>query len=326
MSIPLLDADAPSFATDMIAACDDIGFFAVQGHGVELHLLQAMRDLCVELFDLDQETKHAFQITPSNYRGFIPLGFFTPNRAEVNGTSPDLYEGFKLHWECPSDHPVASECDLYGPNRWIAAVPQMEAVVSQYWLACERLTMRLLDVIAESLELDAHALRAWHNEPLTNMTLLHYPASPASPVSTAPHGGTAAAGIHAHKDTNVLTVLHPDPVGGLEVQTPDGDWITVDTPNDALVINTGEMLELWSGGRFAATPHRVVNRTGRRRYSFPWFLVPRHDVVVEPLVSCVAGFEPTTMPVGSLSAEVWRTNWPDEQPSSDQFDLGSLNR
>ena len=69
------------------------------------------------------------------------------------------------------------------------------------------------------------------------------------------------------------------------------------------------MLELWSGGEYIATPHRVVNRSEHERYSFPFFVVPNHDVVVEPLPPPSRPHQ--TDAVGALSAEVWRTNWPD---------------
>jgi len=54
--------------------------------------------------------------------------------------------------------------------------------------------------------------------------------------------------------------------------------------------------------------------------------VPNHAVVVEPLLPCVEGFAKAAMPVGALSAEVWRTNWPQESPSTAGYDLGTLDR
>jgi len=320
MGIPLLDATSASFAADVIDACDDLGFFAVEGHGIGPALFDQMRDLCREVFAVDDAVKQATQIEPTNYRGFIPLGFFTPNRAEVNGVAPDRYEGFKLHWECPADDPITLACDLYGPNRWLPQVPAMAATVHAYWKACDDLAGRLLDIVASVFDVSPADLREWHTQPLTNMTLLHYPATGAA------DDGADPAGIHAHKDTNVFTLLHPDPVGGLQVRATDGSWIKAAPPADALLVNTGEMIELWSGGRFRATPHRVINTSGAQRYSFPWFQVPRHDVVVEPLVERVDGFDAKPMPVGELSAEVWRTNWPDERPRSAAFDLGALDR
>ena len=103
----------------------------------------------------------------------------------------------------------------------------------------------------------------------------------------------------------------------------DGSWIEVECPEGALVINTGEMLELWSGGNYTATAHRVINQ-GSDRYSFPYFMVPNHKAVIKPLIPRRLGFKNSLMPVGELSAEVWRTNWPEEEPSDHKFDLGSV--
>ena len=311
--IPVLSMRAPSFGDAMVEACAQIGFFSIVDHGIRAGLFTEMRDLCRAVFAQPDAVKEAERITPGNYRGYIPLGFFTPNRGEANGTTPDLYEGFKLHWECPDGR---ADCDLYGPNRWLAELPEMRATVLEYWAECERLAAELLVLLAPTLGVTAGSLQSWHEDPLSNMTLLHYPERPAD----------NTVGIHPHKDTNVLTFLHPDPVGGLQVRSNEGVWIEPEVPEDALLVNTGEMLELWSGGRLPATPHRVLNPSGAERYSFPWFLVPNHAVTVAPLAPVVDGFTRAPMPVGALSAEVWRTNWPDEAPSAAGHDLGTLDR
>lgn len=315
--IPLIDTADASFETDFLAACSDVGFVSITGHGIDLAQFNKMRNLGVRLFAASNEVKAAGAITRENYRGFVPLGFFTPNRSDRNDTPSDNYEGYKLHWECPPDHRVLQESPLYGPNIWPRHVPDMKGIVLTYWAACDAFADRLLEIIARALSVDTAEFASWHEAPLTNMTLLHYPA----------HGPTdAAPGIHPHKDTNVITLLHPGPVKGLHVRSVDGAWIEANPPNDALVVNIGEMLELWSGGRFRATPHQVFNTEGKERYTFPFFVVPNHRVVVEPLLDPTAGFVASSMPVGPLSAEVWRTNWPDETPSDANFDLGTLDR
>lgn len=290
---------------------------SVVGHGIPIELFERVRSVLRALFALDDEAKVAGRITPGNYRGFIPLGFFTPNRIEANGDRGDQYEGYKLHWECPPGHPAATRCELYGPNRWPPGLPELAPTILEYWAACDAATAPMLGAFADALGVARADFAAWHNAPLTNMTLLHYPAQPPA---------SDVTGIHPHKDTNVITLLHPDPVGGLEVRSMDGTWVEVDAPPDALVVNVGEMLELWSGGRFRATPHRVINRSGEERYSFPFFVVPNHAITVDALVPPVEGFATAPMPVGALSAEVWRTNWPGEQPSIAGHDLGTLDR
>lgn len=315
--IPIVDARSATFATELRSACEQIGFVSVVGHGISVELFERVRSSLRALFALDDQVKAAGRITATNYRGFIPLGFFTPNRVEANGDRGDQYEGYKLHWECPPGHPAADECALYGPNRWPSELPTLASTIAEYWAACDTAAAPMLDAFADVLDVSRTEFASWHEAPLTNMTLLHYPPQPPA---------SDVTGIHPHKDTNVITLLRPDPVGGLEVRGLDGDWLEVEAPPDALVVNVGEMLELWSGGRFVATPHRVINRSGQERYSFPFFIVPNHAVTVEPLVSCVDGFDKAPQPVGPLSAEVWRTNWPDEQPSTAGHDLGTLDR
>ena len=129
---------------------------------------------------------------------------------------------------------------------------------------------------------DVDNFLALFEHPLTNMTLLA--------LSTPAFGIPTKFGIHPHKDTDALTLLFPDDVGGLWLRPHDQqDWLEVIAPPEAMVVNIGDLLELWSGGYFVSTPHKVVNASGKERYSFPFFIVPRHDVVVEPLSTLPAG-------------------------------------
>ena len=127
------------------------------------------------------------------------VGFFTPNRDDPDAPAPDRYEGYKLHWECPIDHPARQLCSVYGSNLWADHVPDMAETVLAYWDACDRLATHLLDAFAVSLGIDGPVFRAMFAAPVTNMTLLHYP--PSEPTE-------GSYGIHPHKDTNVFTILH----------------------------------------------------------------------------------------------------------------------
>ena len=217
--------------------------------------------------------------------------------------------------EVDTDAAIREDCGLYGPNIWPVEVPGARDVILTYWSMLDDVADLLLAALETGLGLPERQLRDAFRDPMTNMTLLHYPPQ-------APDEG--GYGIHPHKDTDALTIIAPDPVGGLEVQTRTGDWITPDCPPGGFVVNIGDMLELWSGGRLKSTPHRVVNRSGRERYSFPYFAVPRHDVVVEPLLPALPGFDRPAVHCGHWSAEIWRTNWPDETATGDTPELGTL--
>ncbi len=144
------------------------------------------------------------------------------------------------------------------------------------------------------------------------MTLLHYPPQASD---------QDAFGIHPHKDTDALTILAPDPVGGLFVRGKNSDdWLKADAPEDALIVNIGDILEVWSGGHFVSTPHKVVNATGEARYSFPYFAVPRFDVRVAPLCGRQPGFDRVELPVGKVTREIWQSNWPDAAAIDECYD------
>ena len=312
--IPLIDmSKASGFVRDIEAACCDIGFMYIAGHGISEATFRSARAVVTDYFSLPGKTKLGDQISRENYRGYIPTGFFSPNSGDEVA---DNYEGYKLHFEVSADDPVCAVCDLYGPNKWPDRPANFKRALLAYWRECDRVAAVLLAAMAEILGVADDYFVKVFDAPLTNMTLLHYPS-----VSPASNG----FGIHPHKDTDALTILAPDPVGGLMVRSRDtADWINAAPPGDALVVNIGDLMELWSGGYFVSTPHKVVNTSGAERYSFPYFAVPRFDTVVEPLRTPQAGFYRSSVHVGDVSKEVWRTNWPDTVSDKPHFDLGTL--
>jgi len=313
--VPVIDLSATDneVAKVLDRAFAEMGFAELVDHGIPTSVIAAAREAVVAYFDQPQDQKLPDHITRDNYRGYIPLGFFSPNNS---GQTPDRYEGYKLHLEVDASDPICAACDLYGPNKWPVKQPAMRDAILNYWRACDDLTTRLLAILAGILHIDASRLLGPFDQPLTNMTLLHYPPQDAN---------ESGVGIHAHKDTDALTLLAPDPIGGLLIRPRDrSEWIEIDAPADSIIVNIGDLLELWSGGYFVSTPHKVINRSGQARFSFPYFAVPRFDTVVSPLVPACAGFTRSAVPVGDVSREVWRTNWPDTTPGTQGYDLGTL--
>ena len=312
--IPLINiSDSHGLSSHVESACKDIGFMYVTGHGIAAETIAAARQSTIDYFAQSEASKLRNQITQDNYRGYIPAGFFNANMGDG---AADNYEGYKLHFEVAADDPIREQCDLYAPNQWPDHPADFRESLLKYWRECDRVTDVLLRAMAEALGIDAKRLLDPLEQPLTNMTLLHY--SPQSP-------DAAGFGIHPHKDTDVLTILASDPVGGLMVRRRDGhEWISAEAPGDALVVNLGDLMELWSGGYFVSTPHKVVNTSGEERYSFPYFAVPRFDTVVAPLIPPLPGFERASVLVGDVSREVWRTNWPGTSSNRPEFDLGTL--
>ena len=106
--------------------------------------------------------------------------------------------------------------------------------------------------------------------------MVHYPEQAARPhIVGAPSCG-------AHTDYGCVTVLAQDSVGGLKVQTRGGEWVDATPIPNTFVVNIGDTLQFWTGGRFRSTPHRVPPTT-RDRYSTAMFLQPHVDARLTPL-------------------------------------------
>ena len=114
---------------------------------------------------------------------------------------------------------------------------------------------------------------------MATLRLLRYPAAAA--------GADAGIGAGTHTDYGNLTLLATDDVGGLEVRTRMGDWIDAPAMPGAFVVNIGDCLMRWTNDVYVSTPHRVVNRSGRERYSIAFFFDPNPDAEVAVIPSCL---------------------------------------
>ncbi len=117
-SIPTIDlsplrdpehADHASTIAAILDACTDIGFLSITGTGIAPQTVDQVRQTCREIFSIEESSKWQQAITRNNYRGYIPMGFFTPN--DGSGTA-DKYEGYKLHHEVTSEDPIRQDCAL----------------------------------------------------------------------------------------------------------------------------------------------------------------------------------------------------------------------
>lgn len=300
-------------SSELFAALSEIGFAIVIGHGVDPLITENMRRAVQAVFETPRDVLLRNMVAKGNYRGFVPLGYFTPNSGKGKA---DQYEAWKLHFETDVNDPIRQHCNLYAPNVWPSIDTDVQTPIMNYWHALDTVSEHLITALCIQLGVDPSVLMSCMSMPLTNMTLLNYP-------SVEPQADTW--GIHPHKDFNLLTLLAHDPIGGLEVRNRSGEWMNAACPEDAMVLNVGDMLELWSGGRLVSTPHRVFNMSGQPRQSFPYFSKPRWDVVVQPLVEPLPNFDRAPLHVGTSAADIWYSNWPDTSSTDPTQDLGAFD-
>jgi isopenicillin N synthase-like dioxygenase len=103
-------------------------------------------------------------------------------------------------------------------------------------------------------------------------------------------------GCGAHTDYGCLTMINSDGTcGALQAMNTDGEWITADPIEGALIMNLGDMLHIWTNGLYRSTPHRVLATSSTSnirptlgRISVPFFFEPNYNTEVAPLSICCA--------------------------------------
>ncbi|KAL9236901.1 hypothetical protein vseg_011515 [Gypsophila vaccaria] len=87
-------------------------------------------------------------------------------------------------------------------------------------------------------------------------------------------------GLMPHTDSDFLTILYQDQVGGLQL-VKDGHWIEVKPNPEALIVNIGDLLQAWSNGVYKSVEHRVVANKKVERLSIAYFLCPSYDAIIQ---------------------------------------------
>ncbi|MGH6963236.1 MAG: isopenicillin N synthase family dioxygenase [Phenylobacterium sp.] len=262
-------------AGEIERACRAHGFFYLTGHGIAPDVLDALEAESRRFFALPLQDKMAIAMPRGGraWRGFFPVG------GELTSGRPDLKEGLYLGTELTADHPrVRAGTPMHGPNLCPDALPGLKPAATAYMDAATRAAAALMEGVSLSLGLDArYFARAYTATPTVLFRIFHYPATGPGEADWS-----RSWGVGEHTDYGLLTLLAQDRWGGLEVRTPGG-WIEAPPIDGALVCNIGDMLERLTGGRFKSTPHRVMNRSGHDRLSFPLFFDPDFEAPMRPL-------------------------------------------
>lgn len=260
------------------AACRDWGFFQIIGHDISPELISRLWREPQRFFALPAEVKQTVARTKDNARGWF-------NR-ELTKNTRDMKEVFDFGYipnpNLPDDDPANWTRD--GVNQWPDArlCPDFRPTMWEYFRACERVAFSLLEVVGEALGVSpgtlTHDFRGKHTSFLRlNYYPRHDPLIGDLDVSATEHWG-----VHQHTDAGALTLLIQDEVGGLEVCV-NSKWFPVEPVEGAMVINIGDIVQVWSNDLYQAPVHRVQASGNRDRYSLPFFFNPSYDAVYAPL-------------------------------------------
>jgi isopenicillin N synthase-like dioxygenase len=277
-SIPVLDMNdyfdpekKPLFIEQLHDALKELGFFAVVNTGVDPKVLDEAYAACYGFFALPLHDKMAVHTPSSNgQRGYVPgetakgearsdfKEFYHVGRA-LNGEQQQRLGFWKNVW----------------PENFALQNP-----LSALYAALEEYKVPLEQAMAEAIGEAPDLFTSMTQEGDVLLRAIHYPAN-ASPKDLL----WAAE----HTDIDLFTILPRATAEGLQVKNKAGEWIDVKVPDDAFIINAGDMIENITNGEFHSGLHRVVaKRDGYERYSIVLFIHPHSQDRLDPLPSCIA--------------------------------------
>jgi isopenicillin N synthase-like dioxygenase len=249
----------------MLAAAGGIGFFYIRNHGIPASLIDAVFAVSARFFGEPLARKQEVAVN-AGHRGYIQIG----EAKMASRAKPDLKESFIWGLDQPGP-------DGIPPNRWPDFLPDMPDVLSNFFAVGSQVGWSLLRAFAAGMNIASDTFVCTNDRPISRGSILYYPPQP-------PDMGADQFGVSSHTDYGCLTLLYQDSTGGLEVQGSGGTWLTAHPIEGTFVVNVGDLLARWTNDRFRSTPHRVVNRSGRARFSTALFIDPNADTRIEPVV------------------------------------------
>ena len=168
-------------------------------------------------------------------------------------------------------------------NLWPDDDPGLREAARAYMASCRALAERMLGLYGQALGVgeDTFFLGPL---PHFRLTVNEYP--------TWTYAGEAGDKLLLleHADDSAVTILaQQGDYEGLQLQAPDGEWISVPLVPGALQVFSGTLLVRWAGGRLRPARHRVVAGGSVTRRSTAVFVYPALEMVVEPLEPFAAG-------------------------------------
>lgn len=248
---------------------EELGFFALENHGVDHGLIDRAYSLSRRLFELDSNTKKKYEVDLQ--RGFTSFGTEHAKYSSV----PDLKEFWHVGREHFQNQKLVRE---YPKNIWPTEIFEYKEVMLPLYEQLDFCALNLLKACALYLGEPEDLFSGMAVDGNTILRIIHYP-----PVSKDSHPASVRAA--AHEDINLITLLCESTDEGLELLQKDGKWRPIHALNGQIVVDSGDMLQNLTNGVLKSTTHRVVNpgNDHSRRFSMPFFVHPRSEVSLNPL-------------------------------------------
>ena len=275
-ALPFDSAERATLDRHLAAACEDHGFFLLSGHGLD-RLIDAMFEQSRAFFAQSKAEKAALYRDERN-----PLGYYDRELTKQLRDQKEVFD-FKA-----GGH-MSSNPDRQ--TRWPKNLPEFQPILRDFFsefTALAETTMQLIFCALGMPESQAQQTLAagFGTRHTPAARLNYYPATDPVPISE--RNSVNALGdmaLHHHTDPGAITLLIQDNHGGLQARSKRYGWIDVPPVEGSIVVNIGDVLQVWTNDRCTAGMHRVLPvQSEHGRYSTPFFYQPRFDAEIKPWV------------------------------------------
>ncbi|KAI6039147.1 hypothetical protein EDC04DRAFT_2879668 [Pisolithus marmoratus] len=227
----------------------------------------------------------------------VPFTAVPPDEMNIYNASIDkagYYAGYKprKYWKVDAENGIMDQIDNYAMNFDVTQrphpqalrpfLPELDAFARHNHF---NILHPILRLIALSLELPEETLVDKHNFDRAGKTLITFLKYYRR--TDEEEEKSKNVWMKGHTDIGSVTILWSQPVSGLQILSPDGKWRWVRHIDNALVINTGDMMEFLTGGFYKPTIHRVVqppsDQRAYDRLGVVYFVMADDDVRLLPL-------------------------------------------
>ncbi|XP_011074823.1 1-aminocyclopropane-1-carboxylate oxidase 5-like [Sesamum indicum] len=266
MGIPVIDfskiegKERADTLAEIDRCCEEWGFFQLINHGITEELLERVKKVATECYKLERE---------QGFKNSKPVQLLNDL---VEKKSAEKIEN--VDWE--DVFLLSDENDTEWPSKTIG----FKETMKEYRIELKKLGHKVMEIMDENLGLPKGYIKNAFDGGIDNAAFFgtkvsHYPPCPYPEKVNA---------LRAHTDAGgVVLLFQDDEVKGLQM-LKDGVWIDVQPLKNAIVINTGDQIEVLSNGRYKSIWHRVVPQTDGQRRSIASFYNPSLKATIQPAV------------------------------------------
>jgi isopenicillin N synthase-like dioxygenase len=289
---PYVHGGTPAARADVAAAidaaCREVGFIQILGHGIAGELIDGFTHAMDDFFALPQATKTQFRRAASENRGYTPpksetLALSAGVQSETR--MKDFFEAFNVG-SSGSDYPETALIEShYAENTW-PTVDGFRVEVDAWRAEAGRVARTMVTIFEDALGLERGAVADLAKHPIEVLRMNNY----ALPEGTRVEVDEDLIGMGEHTDYGIVTILWADQVKGLQV-LHGGQWHDVQPAQGALLVNLGDLTTRLTNEQWLSTLHRVkppiVDGTIHRRRSAAYFFDGDAEALVGPLPAFV---------------------------------------